>query len=246
MFKNDTLQIYRGNDFIVNDKITIHQPTLGEICEWGEEKYFSFIYGFTATPTDRKHLLNLSGIDWNTITDYEMFLRSYTAFDKSLSGIVFKDIDFKSFYVCQNQENDEVYLYNPINKIKFDRSIYEISVDYLRRTHNIKKNVEIAMNDTTKEVLLEEAKENYDFNKDKEFQSILLPLISTMINMSEFKYGWTDVWDMKINAFMDSVYRVQHIKNADLMLSSGYSGFGIDLKKINKNNLNYFYRPNEN
>ena len=65
--------------------------------------------------------------------------------------------------------------------------------------------------------------------KDK---SELLELISTMTNIEGFKYGWMEVWDMKINAFLDAVARVQKIKNAFLLLQSGYSGFGIDLNKF--------------
>ena len=37
---------------------------------------------------------------------------------------------------------------------------------------------------------------------------------------------------MKINAFLDAVSRVQKIKNATLLLQSGYSGFGVDLSKF--------------
>ena len=45
---------------------------------------------------------------------------------------------------------------------------------------------------------------------------------------------------MKINAFMDSVKRASKIKNVDLLLQSGYSGFGINLKDIkDKNQLNW-------
>lgn len=244
--KNDALQIYRGRDFVINENITIHQPSLDEICDWGEEKYFSFIYNFCATPTDKKYQLHLSGKDWNTTTDYELFLMSYPMFDKESSGLIFGDLDFKSFQIYKDNENDEIVLYNPISKIKFDRSIYEIATDYLRKAHNLTKKVERAMNDITKEVLLDEAKEEIEMNKDKKYHSQLLTLISTMTNMEGFKYGWTDIWDMKINAFMDSVKSIQHNKNADLLLASGYSGFGVDLKKINKNELSYFYRPDEN
>ena len=49
----------------------------------------------------------------------------------------------------------------------------------------------------------------------------------------------TDVWDLKINAFMDSVKRIGKIKNAELLLQSGYSGFGISLKDINKKELDW-------
>ena len=242
---NDELQVYRGKDYIINEKIIIHQPTLDEICNWGEQRYFSFVYNFVATPTDKKYQLHMAGYDWNTMSDYELFLHSYKIFDKDSSSIVFGDLDFQKFEIFKNRDNDETVLYDKDLDIVFDRSIYEMAVDYLRKAHKIVKNVEIAMTETTKEVLLEEAQEQMDMNSNSNPKSILLPLISTLVNMKEFKYGWTDVWNMKINAFMDSVSQIQHIKNAELLLSSGYSGFGVDLKKINKKEINYFCRPDE-
>jgi len=244
--KNDELQIYRGKDFIVNDKIQIHQPTLGEICDWGEQNYFSFIYNITATPTDLKYFLSLSNIDWNNISEYELFLFIYKMFDINSTKIIFGDeLNFALFEPMVQEYNGEIVLYNKYSDITIDRSIYEIIVGYIRKMHNLKKNVERAMNETTKTVLIEEAKEQYEMSKNEKYQSHLLPLISTMTNMVGFKYSWSNVWDMKINAFMDAVQRIQHVENAKLLLSSGYSGFGIDLKKINKKELDYFYRSDE-
>lgn len=243
--KNDELQIYRGKDFVINNNIVIHQPTLDEICDWGEGKYFSFIHTFTATPTDMKYQLHKVGVDWNEISDYDLFLLLYKGFDQSVSGIIFGNLNFADFDVYKDPENEEIFLYNPDTGVRFDRSIYEIATDYIRSSHNLVKNVERAMNETTKLVLLEEAKEQIESNANKKHGSILLPLISTITNMKEFKYGWTDVWNLRINAFMDAVRTVQHIKNVELLLTSGYSGFGVDLKKINKNELNYFFRSNE-
>ena len=60
-----------------------------------------------------------------------------------------------------------------------------------------------------------------------------------MINSEGFKYNHSQVWDMKINAFMDSVKRIPKIKNAFLLLQSGYSGFGVDLKKIQNKQLDW-------
>lgn len=197
-----------------------------------------------ATPTDLKYHLSLSNIDWNKITDYELFLTRYNTFDINESKIIFGDLNFTSFHLMM-KDNEEIVLYDDLSQITIDRSIYEIMVDYLRKSHRITKNVEKAMNETTRLVLLEEAKEQYESSKDTKFKSILLPLISTLTNMEGFKYSWSTVWDMKINAFMDSVTSILHIKNVDLLLSSGYSGFGVDLKKINKTELSYFSRAGE-
>ena len=44
---------------------------------------------------------------------------------------------------------------------------------------------------------------------------------------------------MKINAFMDSLKRIQGINNAKLLLQSAYSGFGINMKDIDKKQLDW-------
>lgn len=160
------------------------------------------------------------------------------------SKIIFGDINFAGFEKMVRDDGD-IVLYDKTSNIIIDRSIYEIAVNHIRKMHNLKKNVERAMTETTKDVLLEEAKEKMEMSKDKNFTSCLLPLIATMTNMEGFKYNWSTVWDMKISAFMDAVDQLLHIKNVDLLLSSGYSGFGIDLKKIGKKELNYFTRSSE-
>ena len=60
-----------------------------------------------------------------------------------------------------------------------------------------------------------------------------------MVNSCGFKRNEATVFDMKIYAFMDSVERTKKIKTADILMQSGYSGFGIDIKKIDKNTLNW-------
>ena len=60
-----------------------------------------------------------------------------------------------------------------------------------------------------------------------------------MVNSDGFKRDDQTVWYMNIYAFTDSVKRIDKIRNSNLLLQSGYSGFGIDLKKIKKEELNY-------
>ena len=60
-----------------------------------------------------------------------------------------------------------------------------------------------------------------------------------MVNSDGFKRDDQTVWDMNIFAFTDSVKRIDKIRNSNLLLQSGYSGFGVDLKKIKKEELNY-------
>ena len=48
----DSLQLYFGDDYIINDYIVIHQPTIGEVVKYGEAKYFSMVHTLTAIPSD--------------------------------------------------------------------------------------------------------------------------------------------------------------------------------------------------
>ena len=95
------------------------------------------------------------------------------------------------------------------------------------------------MNNSTKQILIEDARDEMLANQNKKYKSRLKNLISTMVNSEGFKYDHSQVWDMKINAFMDSVKRISKIKTANLLLQSGYSGFGINLKDISKKQLDW-------
>lgn len=112
-------------------------------------------------------------------------------------------------------------------------------IGVIRKIHRIKRNDEVPGNEATRKILIEDARDEYEENKNKSGKSHLLSLISTMVNSEGFKRNDQTVFDMKINAFMDSVARIGKIKNAGLLLQSGYSGFGIDLKKLNKEETNW-------
>lgn len=241
--QNDELKIYRGEDYVVSDCITIHQPTLGEICDYGEQEYYSMVYSLTATPQSMKWQLWDMGIDYTKITPYELFYNIlYKIYPQSKTSIIFGTLDFTKFTLMQNKENSEVMLCqieNGNNVICFDEFTYNLVMDYLRKVHDIQKDEKMPANNTTKMILIEDAKDEYERNKRKEHHSQLRNLVSAMINSEGFKYNHSQVWDMKINAFMDSVKRISKIKNSVVLLQSGYSGFGIDLKNIDKKQLDW-------
>ena len=232
---HDELKIYRGEDIKINDGITIHQPTLGEICDYGENEYYSMVHLIASSPTDMNWQLWDMGIDYTKITDFELFSTIIVRFlDVESTKIIFGDLDFSAFELRKKSEDsDERFLYDEENDIIIDEYTYMLIMEILRKIHGFKHNVEVPANERTKKILIEDAKDQYLINKNKELHSQLLNLVSAMTNSSGFKYNHDEVWGVKINAFMDSVLRVQKIKDANLLLQSGYSGFGIDLKKLN-------------
>ena len=241
-YNNDELKIYRGEDFVISDYIRIHQPTLNEICDYGEKEYFSMIYQLCATPQNMKWQLWDAGIDYTEITPYELFYSIiYKMFTIEQTSIIFGDLDFSKFQLMQRKDDESIFLCQVIddNLVIIDEFTYNMITDYLRKVHDIEKDEKMPANESTKMVLIEDAKDEYEMSKNKEYHSQLKNLISSMINSEGFKYNHSQVWDMKINAFMDSVKRISKIKNAGLLLQSGYSGFGVDLKGIDKKELDW-------
>ena len=239
----DELKLYRGEDFIVSDHIHIHQPTLNEICDYGEADYYTMIYQLTATPQSMKAQLWDAGIDYTKITPFELFYSIlYKLFPAEKTSILFGSLDLSKFQVMQKKEDGTVLLFQAIGNrpVIIDAFTYEVIADSLRSVHMIQKDNRLPANDSTKMILIEDAREELRQNADREYHSQLKNLISSMINREGFKYNHSQVWDMKINAFMDSVKRISKIRNADLLLQSGYSGFGVNLKDISNKQLDWF------
>lgn len=74
MFDIDELKIYRGSDIPITDKIIVIQPTLDQIIEFGEKRYFQAVHQLTGVGADFKwQLWDYFNIDYTTIDDYELF-----------------------------------------------------------------------------------------------------------------------------------------------------------------------------
>lgn len=75
-YELDELQIYRGASIQITPDITVTQPTIGQIADFGEKKYFSAIHTLCAVGADLKWQLNdYLGIDYTKIDDYDLFIK---------------------------------------------------------------------------------------------------------------------------------------------------------------------------
>ena len=75
-YELDELKIYRGADIQITPKITVTQPTIGQIADFGEKKYFSAVHTLCAVGADLKWQLNdYLGIDYTKIDDYDLFIK---------------------------------------------------------------------------------------------------------------------------------------------------------------------------
>ena len=74
VFDVDELKIYKGSDIRITDKIIVIQPTIEQIVEFGEKRYFQTVHCLTSVGADFKwQLWDYYGKDYTRVDDFELF-----------------------------------------------------------------------------------------------------------------------------------------------------------------------------
>ena len=233
----DEMQMYFGEDYKVNEYITIHPPTIGEIINFGEKRYFSMIHSLTCIPSDMKSQLFDMGIDYEEISDYELFIMLSRTLKQDDTSIILGDLDLSKFELGSNN-NDQVIMYDPENNIIIDELAYMKIAGYLRKYHGIKPKIEKAKNKTTKRLLIQLDREDIARAKKTGYKSQLKTLVSAMMRYPGFKYKRNELAYCSYYEFIDTVYGAQIYVSSTALLKGSYSGM-IDTSKINKKEFNW-------
>lgn len=231
------VKILFGESYDINDKLKIKQPTLREIIKYGEREYFNLIGKLTAYPADLMSELDTLGIDYENISDFDMFIFMCKTIPVSESSILFGDLDLSNMKIVPS-DIGEPMLYDEKTNIRIDRSIHNRIFKYLVEVHGIEKDHKRAGNAHTKKVLIELDREEKALAQNKKYTSSLGNLISSMVNVDGFKYNYQTIQDLTLCQLMDAVHRVQIIKSSLALLQGSYSGM-IDTSKINKEHFNW-------
>ena len=229
--------LYLGENFIVDDNFIIHQPKIQEIFDIGESEFFSTLNVFIGNTTMYRFPLWKQGIDWNKISDFELFIMLLSNLEPNeTTRLLFGDIDFTQFnhgiIPKRNAEDmDKIIIYNFDQNIIIDEELYLFMREGLRYMFNIYPKVEYAKGKTTKEWIIGEEKDKIKAQEGKPSKDFLLPLVSFCVNHPGFKYKTSELKEIGIVEFMDSVKQLQHNENVIALLHGVNSGF-VDASKI--------------
>lgn len=252
----DELKMYFGDDYWPTPKICIKQPTIQDLIDYGDSKFYSMVSTLCANPTSFRLQLWEKEIDWNKISDFDLFKILIKNYSPNETNLLFGDLNLSWFEDMYDNEADcSVLIYVPrdeygamvdVTKIPWEDviKIYEVDyvkiVEYLRYMFNIHPKVEKARGKATKIAIIEDEKrkiaEELKKKKDTDVQkSFLLPLISSLVNHPGFKYKKNELREVGIAEFMDSVRRLQTYESSTALMKGIYSGM-VDTSKIK--NLN--------
>lgn len=238
----DKLKMYFGEDYDYKG-IIISIPTIGDILEIGEDRFYKSLSPFLYNSTSIRVFLWDNGKDWNEVRDIEVFdIMSFLNKDKEPLKLLFKNISFDDFALVSAKRNadDEEYepaLYSKSQDILLYEEDYMQIAEYIREILNIHPKVEKAKGKTTKSWIIQEDKMDAQ-NKKEENSSNLLSLISACTNHPGFKYKLKELKEVGIYQFMDSVKRLQKYESSTAALKGIYSGF-VDAKSLDSELLNF-------
>lgn len=249
----DLLKVLSGDDYVVNEYITIHQPTLREIKEFGEQSFFNMIYTLCAIPSDVKSQLDDIGIDYMEISDFELFILYTRNMKQENTKLLLGDVDLSEMEINVTIDENENKSFALIHKVKsneetdediidyyIDEQIYMNMISFIRGMANIIPKVEKAANKFTKKILINESRQKSKENANKPFSSVLHSLIISLVNTEEFPYNYKDVLDITLYQIMKSSVQIQTKKQSCALLQGSMSGF-MDTSKIDKKLLNWMY-----
>lgn len=235
--KVDKLLLLRGEPHRITNLVSVNNPTIGQISDFGEEKYWNLLTHLCATSFDYRLFLEESGVDYLTVDDWTMFLNMRLSFDYEETKLLIPNIDFAKLHLYQNEDGGQIVMVNDDGEIVINDAVYYEMIEFIRSCHAIERNFKIPGNAMARTIYMREAREAQQMSGQKKFESYLEPLVSALCNSEGFKYNFDTVWDLSIYAFMDATRRIQKIKSADHLMGGMYSGM-LDTSKMNKSQLN--------
>lgn len=125
MFEVDELDIYKGEDIHITDKIIVTQPTIDQIRKFGEKRYFQTVYTLTGVGADFKwQLWDYYNIDYTTIEDFELFKKMICQVLSSKKKI-YKELknnpeQYEEYISKMTNEDWGDLLFNPLSLILKD------------------------------------------------------------------------------------------------------------------------------
>lgn len=238
MALEDQLKVLRGKDIEIDQFITLKQPRLSDIVDFGEQRFFSTFYTLCSIPSDMKSALWDANLDFMKVTDWQLFLMLSRNFGKEDTSLIFGDIDFAAMSMMKVPETGEVVLTNGTQYIT--EASYSTFIPYVREMVGYVMKREKAGNKFTKMILIEEDRQKRELNANKPYESSLFPIIVSLVNTEEFSYKYEDVFDITLYQLMKSYMQIQNKKSAMALYQGSMSGF-VDTSKINRKDFSWVY-----
>lgn len=246
--------------------ITVYSPTIGDIVHMGEKKFYQTLSFFTCNTTQYRLMLWELGYDWNEISDFQLFCMLYKQIDPDVSKLLFGDLDFQKFVPLikqlppkepdESEETEpddepkepeiveELILWDDEDEIEINADVHNHFSQYLRAMFGTNPDEKLTDDPTLKQWYINKDKRASDRLKKAEeegkekSEASIQSIISSLVNHPGFKYKLSELRQVGVAEFYDSVKRLQVYEQTTALLKGMYSGF-IDSKNIKPDDYNF-------
>lgn len=205
--------------------IAIRIPTVGKILQ-NERLYYQTTYSLTATPFQNMVQLDDLGIDFTTISEWQLFIQTFLAYAHSgdLLDYVFADLQTQGFGIYQDPQTAALYLSNPDTGVQIHESTYLQIVELIRKINLYEHITARPANETARQYLIEKERKRLKRLAKKPPEPYLEQMVIALVNTAEFPYDYESCMHLSIYAFNQSFKQIQHKINYDNTMIGIYAG----------------------
>jgi len=150
----DEFKIYDGDDIQITKDIIVTQPSLRDIKNFGEQRYFGAVHSLTSVGADLKwQLWDMLQIDYTKIEDYELFIKLISQLVSSKKHLYKALIENPEKYADElasySEEELEDMKINPLQLVLKDIDL----ADFI--PCELKKNGQIVLYNTERDIVID-------------------------------------------------------------------------------------------
>ncbi len=211
--------------------------------DFGEDSYFRMAQAFSSVPYDAQLWLDDMGIDYQEISEFELFYLILCGYRGKDLSLLFGPLDLSHMEYGRKTDGSYV-IFDSSQELEIDEMLQREISDGIRIIHGWKRTEKTAGNQESKKYTLEKLRKQQKRSQKKKGGKYLEDLVVAMVNHHDFKYDYASVRKLNIYCFNRSVSQIQHNRNAGLLLQAVYNG-KIDSSKIDEKSMG-FINPADN
>ena len=233
------MQLIHGDDFIAKNGIVVKHPKLEHLIRYSSTDVYGFAQLFCLQPQDIMIDLWANGIDFETLTDFDLFLILYSNGADRHQELFFEFMGVWFWEYCESENEKWLRGYDkegvPI-AILDSETHSELAWFFKKITcfENAEK-PKYASN-KTKEKLLDLEVESRD--DEKQTEDLMPMYISALVWGNTCGYNWKNIWELNFFQFNSGLRHLDKIKHTQALWGGYYSGT-IEMKKIPKKDLDW-------
>ena len=238
----DKLLLLCGEPITVCEGITLYQPTLREIKDYGEGKFFSTFWSLCSAPWDIPSMLDDMDINFMEISEWELFRSIALGLSVEQTKPVFGGLDFSKMKAMDRERDGvhDIVLYDVDSKLVIGEDEYKIFIAYVRDMIGFEHSGKKAGDEYTRKLLIYDDRKTRKRNAKKPYESALFNGIISMVNTEECKYDYKTIFDLTLYQYTKSFTQIQGKKSACALMQGSMSGF-CDTSKIPKIDFQWTY-----